>query len=58
MSAITKEFTVLDVVSGKSDSAVGYSQAVQKAVNSLDKNDVAVVVIRITKEKASNEKKE
>jgi hypothetical protein len=52
MSAITKEFTVLDVVSGKSDSAVGYSQAVQKAVNSLDKNDVAVVVIRITKEKA------
>lgn len=50
MKTITKEFTVLDI-NGTPVKAKGYSEAMQKAVNSLDKSDVAVVVIRITKEK-------
>lgn len=54
MKAVNKEFTVLDG-SGKTVTAVGYSQAVQRAVSSLDKNEEAYVLIRLTKEKSSDE---
>jgi hypothetical protein len=54
MKAVNKEFTVLDG-SGKTVSAVGYSQAIQRAVNSLDKNEEAYVLIRLTKGKDGDE---
>jgi hypothetical protein len=54
MKAVNKEFTVLNG-DGQTASAVGYSQAMQKAVNSLDKNNEAYVLIRVTKEKSDDE---
>lgn len=55
MSEISKQFSVIDPTCGVEISAAGYGGANQKAHKLLETSDVAIIVIRIEKKKASED---